>query len=235
MPTDSRPAPDIAQDATLPNPSFDAATRLRLRLLCVLLAVTAVAGAALSLLWPGGSDSGTVLTVDDVRSIRQAWWGMLMAGAVLSALQVPAQALVVLSLVRGRGATAATWGAAAMWIGVALETVGLAGFTTAYYFPSDPTIDGSASEAVFQAIAHDHLHLLTIQIPGHLLLTIGIVVQAVALLRARVTPAWIPLTSLAIVVTYAVPGSGAIGLVTTVPLLIASLGLARCAWRRTTP
>jgi hypothetical protein len=207
------------------------ATSTRLTAVCVVLALTGIAAVPVGLLWPGDSNSGTVLTVDDVASYRQAWWVLLTIGAVLTSLNVPAQAIAVLTLVRDKGARAATWGAGLMWVGAVLEVIGLSGFNAAYFYPSDPSVPHAAGAAVFSSIADDHVHLLAIQLPGHLLSTIGIVVQAVAMFRARAVPTWLPIVSLSILVTYVIPGSHLIGLVTQLPLAATCLGLAYYARR----
>lgn len=212
--------------------STEPATRTRITAVCVVLAVTGIAAIPIGLLWPGSSNSGTVLTVDDVQSYRQTWWVLIMSGAVLTSLNVPAQAIAVLTLVRERGAKAATWGASLMWVGAVLESVGLAGFAAAYFYPSDRSVSHAAGAAVFTSIAHDHPHLLAIQLPGHLLSTIGIVVQAVALFRSNEVPRWVPILSLSILVTYVIPGSHAIGLVTQLPLAATCLALAYYARHR---
>ena len=217
---------------TAPDLATDPATRSRITAICVVLALTGIASVAAGLLWPGNSNSASILTVGEVQSYRQTWWVLLMIGAVLTSLNVPAQAIAVLSLVRAKGAKAATWGAGLMWIGAAMEAVGLAGFAAAYFYPSDPSVSHAAGAAVFGSIAHDHAHLLAFQLPGHLLSTIGIVVQAIALLRAKVVPTWLPIVSLSILVTYVIPGSHLIGLVTQVPLAATCLGLAYYAWRQ---
>jgi hypothetical protein len=210
----------------------DAVTRTRITVVCVVLALTGVVAVPLGVLWPGNSDSSAALTVADVQSYRQTWWGLIMAGVVVSGLNMPAQAIAVLTLVRERGAKAATWGAGLMWVGAVMEAVGLAGFAAAYFYPSDPAVSRAAGTQVYDSITNDHLHLLVVQLPGHLMVTVGIVVQAVALFRAKVVPTWVPIVSLSILVTYAIPGSHAIGLVTQLPLATTCLALAYFAWRR---
>jgi hypothetical protein len=222
----------ITPGGPAPNRGTDAATRSRITAICVVLALTGVASIAIGLLWPGSSDSGTVLTVGEVQSYRDRWWVLIMCGAVLTSLNVPAQAIAVLSLVRAKGAKAATWGAGLMWVGAVMEAVGVAGFAAAYFYPSDPSVSHAAGSAVFGSIAHDHAHLLAIQLPGHLLSTIGIVVQAVALLRAKVVPRWLPILSLWILVSYITPGAHLVGLLTQVPLAATCVALAYYAWRR---
>lgn len=118
-----------ASTTLVPSPgSTDPATRARIVAVCLVLAVTGVAAVPVGVLWPGNTDSGAVLTVADVQSYRQTWWVLIMCGAVLAALNVPAQAIAVLTLVRDRGAKTATWGAGLMWIGAVLQAVGLAAF-----------------------------------------------------------------------------------------------------------
>jgi hypothetical protein len=56
--------------------------------------------------------------------------------------------------------------------------------------------------------------------------------QAVALIRSRVVPIWLPLLSLSVLVTYVIPGGHAIGLVTQIPLAATCLGLAYFAAQR---
>jgi hypothetical protein len=210
----------------------DLATRTRITFVCVVLAVTGLASVPIGVLWPGNSDSSAVLTVADVQSYRQSWWVLIMVGVALTALNAPAQAIAVLTLVRERGARAATWGAGLMWVGAVMEAVGLAGFAAAYFYPSDPSVPRAAGTEVFTSIANDHVHLLAVQIPGHLMLTAGIVLQAIALFRARVVPTWVPILSLSVLVTYVIPGSHAIGLVTQLPLAATCVALAYFAWRR---
>jgi hypothetical protein len=210
----------------------DSATRTRITAVCVVLALTGIAAIPIGLLWPGSSNSGTILKVEDVQSYRQTWWVLIMGGAMLTLINVPAQAIAVLTLVRERGAQAATWGAGLMWVGAVMEAVGLAGFAAAYFYPSDSAVPHAAGASVFSSIAHDHLHLLVIQLPGHLLSTIGIVLQAVALFRSKAVPRWVPTISLSILLTYAIPGSHLIGLVTQVPLAVTCLGLAYYARAR---
>ncbi len=208
------------------------ATRTRITVVCVVLAVTGLVSVPIGVLWPGNSDSSAVLTVADVQSYRQSWWVLIMVGGVLTALNAPAQAIAVLTLVRERGASEATWGAGLLWVGAVAAAVGLAGFAAAYFYPSDPSVSRAAGTEVFTSIANDDRHLLVVQIPGHLMLTAGVVLQAVALFRARVVPTWVPILSLSVLVTYVIPGSHAIGLVTQLPWAATCIAVAYFAGRR---
>src|SRR3954447_17726515 len=114
------------------------AIRSRVNLVCAVLVLTALAFIPIGLAWPTVSDSGTVLGVDDVQPIRDSMWLMIMLTAVLGPLNVGAQAIAVLMLVREKAAATATWGAVLMIIGCLMEAVGLAGFAAAYFYPSEP-------------------------------------------------------------------------------------------------
>jgi hypothetical protein len=202
------------------------AIRSRATVVCVVLVLTAVAFIPIGLAWPTVSDSGTVLRVEDVQPVRDSMWLLIMLTAVLGPLNVVAQALAVLMLVRDKAAATATWGAALMILGGVMEAVGVAGYAAAYFYPSDPAMTHAAATQVYDAIAGDHLHLLVFQLPGHLLLTAGIVTQAAALIRARVVPRWVAALTLAVVLTYAFPGSGLLGMVSVLPMTAGCIALA---------
>jgi hypothetical protein len=209
----------------------DRADRSRVTLVCGVLVLTSLAFIPMGLAWPTVSDSGTVLRVDDVQPVRDSMWWLIMLTAVLGPLNAGAQAIAVLLMVREKATAAATWGAALMIVGSLMQAVGLAGFAAAYFYPSDPALGHDAAGQAYDAIAADHLHLLVFQLPGHLLLTAGIITQAVALLRAGVVPRWVPTLTLAILLTYAFPGSGMLGLVSVLPITAGALALAYFARR----
>lgn len=79
---------------------------------------------------------------------------------------------------------------------------------------------------VFAAIADDQTHLFGTMIPGAILTLLGTVVQVVGLFRAGTVPRWIPVLLLFIVATFFVPGDGAAGLITSVPMAAGSSGWA---------
>jgi hypothetical protein len=221
----------ISSTATAARLKPGGATRHRVNLVCGVLVLTALAFVPMGLAWPTVSDSGTVLTVDDVQPARDSIWLMIMLSAVLGPLNAGAQAIAVLLLIREKAAAAATWGAVLMTIGCLMEAAGLAGFAAAYFYPSDPAVSHDAAGGVYDAIAADHVHLLVFQLPGHLLLTAGIVIQAVALFRSRVVPRWVPTLTLAVLLSYAVPGSGVLGLITVLPMTAGAIAVAYFARR----
>ncbi len=59
---------------------------------------------------------------------------------------------------------------------------------------------------LLDAVADDP-RLFAVALPGAALVALGTVVQAVGLLRSRALPRWVPTLSLAIVLTFVVPGA----------------------------
>jgi len=207
----------------------DPTTRRRVGLVALALSATALAALPGGLLWPEPSGGGETYTYADIQPQRALWWGLLVALAVNLVINVPAQALLTVLLVRARGAAWATVGGALMWIGTALYAVGGAGWAAAYYFGTAPGVD----PAVMDRINADTAHIFGVMIPGALLVALGTVVQAVGLWRSGAVPRWIPILWLTIVATFVVPGNGIAGLLTAVPMTAASLGTAYYAYRRT--
>jgi hypothetical protein len=203
-------------------------TTRRVGYVALALALTSVAALPGGLLWPEPSGSGHTYTYADIQPHRALWWGLLLALAANLIINVPAQALLTVLLVRTRGAALATVGGIVMWIGTALYAVGVGGWAAAYYFATAPGVDPS----VIERINDDTGHVFGALIPGSLLVAVGTVLQAIGLLRSRVVPRWIPVLWLAIIATFIVPGNGIAGLITAVPMTAASLGTAYYAWKK---
>jgi hypothetical protein len=206
----------------------DPVLRRRVGIVALLLALTAVAAVPGGLLWPEPAGGGETYAYSDIQPVRDLWWGLLVALSACLVINVPAQALLTTFLVRGRGSAWATVGAVVMWIGTALYAVGGAGWAAAYYFATAPGVD----PGVIERINDDSAHVFGVLLPGALLVAVGTVIQVVGLWRSRAVPRWIPLLWLAIVVSFVVPGNGALGLITALPMTAASLGTAYYAWRR---
>ncbi len=210
----------------------DVVTRRRVGLLAVVLGVTAVAAIPAGVLWPEGTGDGQTYLYADIAPIRNLWWGLLMFLSVLQVLNVPAQALATILLVRGRGATWATIGGCLMWLGSGLQAAGIAAMASTYFFPTDPDLDHNVSATMISQINHDSTHVFAVIIPGAILVLVGTVVQAVGLFRSHAVPTWLPIASLAIVATFVVSGNGWAGTLTSLPMAAAAIGLGYFAWRR---
>jgi hypothetical protein len=205
-----------------------ATTPRRVGYVSLALVLTAVAAVPGGLLWPEPSGHGETYSYADIQPHRGLWWGLLVALAANLVINVPAQALLTVLLVRARGAAWATVGGIIMWIGTALYAVGVGGWAAAYYFATAPGVDPS----VIERINDDLGHVFGALIPGSMLVAVGTVLQAVGLLRSHAVPRWIPLLWLVIVATFIVPGNGLAGLITAVPMTAASIGTAYYAWKK---
>ena len=122
-------------------PAIDRATVARVTLLALALGVTAVAAAVGGLMWPQAQGGGETYTYADIAPDRELWWGLLGGLAVVGLVNVPLQAMATMFLVRERGSAWATVGGSLMWVGIGLQATGVAGWASAYYYPTDPGLD----------------------------------------------------------------------------------------------
>ena len=210
----------------------DRSTTARIKLLAIGLGTTAVAAAVGGVFWPQPDGGGETYTYADIAPVRQLWWALLGALAVVGVINVPLQAVATMILVRAQGSAWATVGGALMWVGIGLQATGVAGWASAYFYPTDPSLDRSVGGAVIEAANNDQSHLFAFLIPGALLVVIGTVMQCVGLLRAHVVPIWVPVALLFTVLTLIVPGDGVLGLITSIPMAAGAIGLGFYAWRR---
>lgn len=206
-------------------------TRARVKLLAIALGTTAVAAAVGGVFWPEPEGGGETYSYADIAPDRDLWWGLLGTLAVVGLITVTLQAVTVMMLVRARGSVWATVGGALMWVGIALQAVGVAGWASAYFYPTDPSVERSVGSAVIEAANNDEAHLFAFLIPGALLVVLGTVLQCVGLFRAHAVPVWVPIALLFTILTFIIPGSGVLGLATSLPMAAGAIGLAYYAWR----
>ena len=209
-------------------------TVARVKLLAIVLGLTAVGAAVGGLFWPEPAGGGETYTYADIAPDRALWWGLLGALAVMGVVNVPLQALATMILVQARGSVWATVGAALMWVGIAVQAVGVAGWASAYFYATDPSLEKTVGSAVIEAANNDQGHLFGFLVPGALLVVLGTVLQCVGLFRARVVPVWVPVALLFTVLTFILPGSAALGLVTSIPMAVGAIGLGYFAVRSVT-
>lgn len=210
----------------------DSVSAGRTRLMAYALALAAVAVVPLQLRWPQPSN-GQQFSYSDIAGDRELFWLVLGLFAAISVIYLPLQALATMHLVRGRGNSAATVGGILLWVGCGLQAAGVATWAATYFVASDPGIGGAAGRAVIEAANADGLHLYGLIFPGTVLVALGTTVQCVALFRARVTPVWVPLGLLFVMLTFVIQSTGPIGMICTIPMTIGALGLAASVVRST--
>ena len=149
--------------------AIDSSTVTRVKLLAVALSLTAVAAAVGGLLWPEAEGGSETYSYAAIAPDRELWWGLLGVLAVVGLVNVPLQAIATMFLVRERGSGWATVGGSLMWVGIAMQATGVAGWASAYYYPTDPGLDPTIGSAVIEAANNDQGHLFAFLVPGALL------------------------------------------------------------------
>ena len=208
------------------------ATTHRIGLLAIVLAIASITAVVGGVLWPEPSGGGETYAYADIADQRELWWGLLTGLAMVAILGTTLQAIATLYLVRHRGSTWATLGAALMIVGIIAQGVGVAGWATAYFFPTDPSLDPAAGRQVFETVNDNIGYIFAVMIIGAALAILGQIAQAVGLLRAKVIPVWIPIGLMTAVLTFRIPGNGVIGLLTALPMAVSACALGWYAYRR---
>jgi hypothetical protein len=224
----------MSTETARPNvvPTADPVTRRRIGAVGIAVVVSNLAATAGGVLWPQPAGGGETYTYADIQPLRDRWWGLLVALGISALLGVPAQAFLTTYVVRRRGAAWATAGGLLMWIGIAFQAVGVGGLAAAYYFASG--VDSTTGAAVMDHANDDLLHLFGPMLAGALMVAVGTVLQVVGLWRSHAVPRWVPLLVLFVVVSFALPGNGWLGLIVQVPMAAGGIAIAYYAWRRTT-
>jgi hypothetical protein len=206
----------------------------RLGLLFAAIVVTSVSAFALSLmsaLKPLGHGGGLPGYAAIAPHRDYAWAFFVIAGVQLI-IGACAAALASLLLARERGARWATAGASLVWLGAALYGVGIGGWAALYYFGTDPrALSPAAGARLFHSFNHDGAHMLAVPFGGALIVAIGSLLIAVALLRARSVPRWVPIVgALSAVATVLLPPDGAAGLVAEAASSVTTIAIGWYAW-----
>jgi len=212
--------------------TLESATAHRFGLLAVVLALTSATAVVGGVLWPEPSGGGETYAYADIADGRELWWGLLTGLAICGILGTMLQAIAALYLVRHRGSTWATIGAALLIIGIIVQGVGAAGWATAYFFPTDPALEPTAGHQAFEAVNDNIGYIFAVMITGAALAILGQIAQAVGLIRAKVVPVWIPVGLMTSILTFLVPGNGLVGLITALPMAVSACALGWYAYRR---
>lgn len=200
-------------------------------LLGIALGVTGLAALLCGVVWPVPAGGGRNFTHADIMPIRDFWWGLVVATAVVGIVALTLQALAIITLVRGRGRGLAQLGGGLVWIGATVQGVGAGGWASTYFHATDPGVEPAAGQAVIEAANRDPFHLFGLLVIGILLVTVGTILQCIALFRSRVVPRWIPVSALFTIILLFLPGGGVISLTASLPMAAAALGLGYYVWR----
>ncbi len=136
---------------------------------------------------------------EHVQPLRdEIWTGALVDGVAMAAVGF-GLALVACSLARTRGARWADVGGAMTAIGGVLFAMGIFAFgTLAWYATDTAALAAPEGAALLTEVVDNPAHAMVVQTAGYLTFTLGLLVAAVALLRAGTISRWLPI---AIIVT----------------------------------
>jgi hypothetical protein len=162
----------------------------RLRLAAAALAASAVTVAALVLTHPWGdrldSSADEVLSYDFVLKSHDSAWPAMLADVFAFGILAFCLAVGVCHLVRDRGRVLATVGSALVVAGGVLFVMGGFAFATVTWFIGE--LSESAGRELVDVGNDDVGHLLGVEMAGFFLVTLGSLVLAAALWRARAVP-----------------------------------------------
>lgn len=167
--------------------------RARLAVVAVVLALGAVVTAGLGL-WHPVPDDNDQFGYSLVEPMRTEWWAWHLLGGIGVAVSTIAAGLGVCQLATRRGAALATTGAVITSLGGLAFAVGIAGEGILFAYATDT--DALSEETGRQLVTYvnDNPELFVVAVgPGGILMTLGAVLLAVALWRARSVPIWIPI------------------------------------------
>jgi hypothetical protein len=208
----------------------------RVRVAAAGLAVSAATISVLLATTPWGdrlnSSSDEVLTYDKLLDVRDAAWSSMLLDSFAFAVVGLTLGLGVLHLVRGKGRIAALVGAVLTTVGGILFAMGGAAFATVVWFiTADGLPDGTGESLV--DYANDNVgHLMGVDMAGFVLMTLGSLVIAGALIRARAVPvaAVVVFVLLTLAQFSGMPGRPMDFLQIAMMLLL--IGFAAVVWRR---
>jgi len=164
----------------------------RIRLVAGALAAASATVAVLLATTPWGdrldSSSDEVLDYDKLLEVRDAAWSSMVLDSFAYAVIGLTLGLGVLHLVRSKGRIAALVGAALTTAGGILFAMGGAAFATVVWFITADGLSEGAGPSLVD-YANDHVgHAIGVDMAGFVTFTLGTLVLAAALIRARAVP-----------------------------------------------
>jgi hypothetical protein len=208
----------------------------RTRVAAAALAASTATVAALLATTPWGdrlnSSADEVLSYDKLLDVRGAAWSSMLVDSFAYAVIGLTVGLGVLHLVGSKGRVAALVGAVLTTAGGILFAMGGAAFASVVWFITADGLEDGAGQSLVD-YANDHLgHLMGIDIAGFVVTTVGSLVLAVALIRARAVPVPAVVTYLLLTVVQFVGLPGRVLDFVQIAMMVLLLGLATVVWRR---
>jgi hypothetical protein len=210
-------------------------THGRIRVVAGALAAAAATASVLLATTPWGErlDSGSdqILSYDTLVTVHDAAWASMLLDGFAYAVIGLALGLGVLHLARGRGRVLALLGAVITTAGGVLFAMGAAAMATIVWFAgADGLADGSGQTLVDVANSHPG-HLMGPSMAGFLLTTVGVLVLAGALFRARAVPVFAVVAYVVLVLAQFSPIPGRAMDFLQIAMMLVLIGFAAVLWR----
>ena len=228
--TTTSPAP-LHADATVAPTGH-----VRLRVAAAALAASAATVTVLLASTPWGdrldSSADEVLNYDDLVTVQDAVWPSLLLDGFAFAVIGLTVGLGVLHLARSRGRIVALVGAVMTTAGGILFAMGAASFATLAWFAGADRLSDGPGQALVGYANDQPGHLMGPEMAGFALLTLGSLVLAAALIRARAVPvaAVVVYVLLTLAQFAGLPGRAMDSL--QIAMMVMLIGFATIVWRR---
>ena len=209
---------------------------VRTRVAAAALAASAATVGVLLATTPWGdrldSSSDDVLSYERLLDVRDAAWSSMLLDSFAYAVVGVTVGLGVLHLVRAKGRVAALVGAVLTTAGGILFAMGGAAFATVVWFITADGLSEGAGPSLVD-YANDHVgHLMGVDMAGFALTTLGSLVLAAALIRARAVPVPAVVAYLLLTVAQFAGLPGRAMDVLQIVMMALLVGFAALVWRR---
>lgn len=146
------------------------------------------------------------ITYAEFAPVRDAAWLGSVLNVVGHSAAAIGLAIAVVLLVPSRGARWANVGAAFTALGGVLFGAGALAYITVAWYGTSPALDAASGTALFDYLKGNLGHILIPQAIGLALFSLGSILVAVALWRARAVPRWVAIAvALLAILQFAVP------------------------------
>jgi hypothetical protein len=170
----------------------------RARIVAVALAIGSVAVAAMLVWRPWGERNAT--GYGDMAPIRDNLWAGILIDSTGYAVVAITLALATCLLVQHRGSRWANTGAVLTMLGGVLFAMGQFGHAVLGWFATSKAISTEAGKALVSYADDNPVRVMLPVMAGFLLVAVGMLALAVALLRSHAVPQWLPISMIVLTV-----------------------------------
>ena len=188
---------------TVPLTPDPGATRTLARALAVVTSLGALAVVAV-LVWRPWVDRNA-FGYGDIAPRRNAIWAGSLIDGLGFALAAVGVGIAACWLAQGRGRGFAVPGALLMAVGGITFAMGSSAFAAAGWMATSDVISEKAGRALLHSVGSEGSQVFVPAAVGFLVTTLGSLLIAVALLRARTIPTWIPISLIVLTLAQFVP------------------------------